>query len=81
MNLQRLIFAQLFKKLPAFLCKRDEMICCYRKSHNDELHNLYSSPNIIKIIKSRRMTLAGHVARNMREKKCILWESQKKKDH
>jgi hypothetical protein len=29
--------------------------------HNDELHNLYSSPNIVKVIKSRRMSWAGHV--------------------
>jgi hypothetical protein len=34
-----------------------------RKLHNEELHNLYSSPNIIKIIKSRRMRWAGHVER------------------
>jgi transcription termination factor 2 len=35
----------------------------WRKLHNDELHNLYSSPNIIRMIKSRRMRWAGHVAR------------------
>jgi hypothetical protein len=35
----------------------------WRKLHNDELHNLYSSPNIIKVCKSRRMRWAGHVAR------------------
>jgi hypothetical protein len=35
----------------------------WRKLHNDELHDLYSSPNIIRVIKSRRMRLAGHVAR------------------
>jgi hypothetical protein len=34
-----------------------------RKLHNEELHNLYSSPNIIRMIKSRRMRWAGHVAR------------------
>jgi hypothetical protein len=33
------------------------------KLHNDELHNLYSSPNIVRVIKSRRMRWAGHVAR------------------
>jgi hypothetical protein len=33
------------------------------KLHNEELHNLYSSPNIIRMIKSRRMRWAGHVAR------------------
>jgi hypothetical protein len=35
----------------------------WRKLHNDELHNLYSSPNIVRVIKSRRMRWAGHVAR------------------
>jgi hypothetical protein len=34
-----------------------------RKLHNEELHNLYSSPSIIRLIKSRRMRWAGHVAR------------------
>jgi hypothetical protein len=34
-----------------------------RKLHNEELHDLYSSPSIIRIIKSRRMRWAGHVAR------------------
>jgi hypothetical protein len=35
----------------------------WRKSHNDELHSLYSSPNIVRVIKARRMMWAGHVAR------------------
>jgi hypothetical protein len=35
----------------------------WRKLHNDELHNLYSSPNIVRVIKSRRMKWSGHVAR------------------
>jgi hypothetical protein len=35
----------------------------WRKLYNDELHSLYSSPNIVKVIKSRRMRWAGHVAR------------------
>jgi hypothetical protein len=34
-----------------------------RKLHNYELHGLYSSPNIVRVIKSRRMRWAGHVAR------------------
>jgi hypothetical protein len=35
----------------------------WRKLHNDELHSLYSSPNIVRVIKSRGMRWAGHVAR------------------
>jgi hypothetical protein len=38
----------------------------WRKLHNDELHNPYSSPNIVRVIKSRRMRWAGHVARTGR---------------
>jgi hypothetical protein len=42
----------------------------WRKLHNEELHNLYSSPSIIRIIKSRRLRWAGHVARK-REKRNV----------
>ena len=35
----------------------------WRKSHNEELNDLYSSPNIVRLIKSRKMRWAGHVAR------------------
>jgi hypothetical protein len=50
--------------------KRDGVTGGWRKPHNDELHNLYSSPSIIRIIKSRRMRWAGHVAR-MGEKRNV----------
>jgi hypothetical protein len=43
--------------------KGDEVRGEWRKLHNGELHNLYSSPDIIRQIKSRRMRWAGHVAR------------------
>jgi hypothetical protein len=44
-----------------FRPKRDEVTGDCRKLHNEELHNLYSSPNIIRMIKSRRMRWPGHV--------------------
>jgi phosphatidylinositol kinase/protein kinase (PI-3 family) len=43
--------------------KRDEVTGGWRKLHNEELHNLYSSPSIIRMIKSRRLKCAGNVAR------------------
>jgi hypothetical protein len=43
--------------------KRDEVTGEWRKLHSGELHNLYSSPDIIRQIESRRMRWAGHVAR------------------
>jgi hypothetical protein len=46
-----------------FVPKRDEVTGEWRRLHNEELNDLYSSPNIIWVIKSRRMRWAGHVAR------------------
>jgi hypothetical protein len=46
-----------------FGSKRHEVIGGWRKLNNEELHNVYSSPSIIRMIKSRRMRWAGHVAR------------------
>jgi hypothetical protein len=43
--------------------KRDEVTGYWRKLLNEDLHNLYSSPNIVRMIKSRRMRWAGHAAR------------------
>jgi hypothetical protein len=50
--------------------KRDEVTRGWRNLHNEELHNLYSSPRISRMIKPRRMRWAVHVAR-MGEKRCI----------
>jgi hypothetical protein len=49
--------------------KRDEVTGEWRKLHNEELHNLYSSPDIFRQVKSRWMRWAGHVARIGEEKK------------
>jgi hypothetical protein len=46
-----------------FARKRDEGTGEWRKLHNEELHDLYSASNIVRVIKSRRMRWAGHVAR------------------
>jgi hypothetical protein len=43
--------------------KRDHVIGCWRKMHNGELHNVYSSPSIIRMIKSSRVRWTEHVAR------------------
>jgi hypothetical protein len=53
------------------------------KLHNEELHNLYSSPKIIRMMKSRRMIWAWHVERMGRREMHIgyWWGSQKEGDH
>jgi hypothetical protein len=49
--------------------RREEVTGEWRKLHIEELHNLYSSPDIIRQVKSRRMRWAGHVARMREERK------------
>jgi hypothetical protein len=62
--------------------KRDEATGEWRKLHNEELHDLYSSPSTIRIIK-RRMRWVGHVARMGRRGTRIgcWWESQREGGH
>jgi hypothetical protein len=63
--------------------KRNEVTVYWRKIHNEELNDLYSSPNIVRVIKSRRMRWAGHVAR-MRGRGAytgLWWGNLRERDH
>ncbi|KAJ4445090.1 hypothetical protein ANN_06889 [Periplaneta americana] len=64
-----------------FVAKRDEVTGEWRKLHNAELHALYSSPDIIRNIKSRRLRWPGHVARmgESRNAYVVSWEAGGKK--
>jgi hypothetical protein len=60
---------------------RDEVTGGWRKLHNEELQNMYSSPSVIRMIKSRRIKWVEHVARMGRRMHIgIWWESQKERD-
>jgi hypothetical protein len=52
--------------------KRDEVTGEWRKLHNEGLNDLYCSPNIFRLIKSKRMRWARHVVR-MEERRCVYW--------
>jgi hypothetical protein len=66
-----------------FGTKRDEVTGEWRKVHNEGLNDLYSSPHIIQIIKSKRMRWAGHMARfEQRRGAYRVWVGRSKgKDH
>ena len=55
----------------------------WKRLHNEELNDLYSSPNIVRVVKSRIMRWAGHVARTGEERGCIgsCWGSRREGDH
>ena len=63
--------------------RRDEVTGKWRRLHNEELNDLYSSPNIVRVIKSRRMRLAEHVARMGEERGCIgsYWGNRREGDY
>ena len=55
-----------------FGTRKDEVTGEWRRLHNEELNDLYSSPNIVRVTKSRRMRWDGHVAR-MGEERGLIW--------
>ena len=63
--------------------RRDEVTGEWRRLHNEELNDLYCSPNIVRVIKSRRMRWAGHVAHMGEERGCIgsWWGNRRERDH
>jgi hypothetical protein len=63
-----------------FVPNRDEVRGGWRKVQNEKLHNMYSSPSTIGMIKLRRMRWAGHVARMGKKRNVYWWEIQKERD-
>jgi hypothetical protein len=70
-------------RLRIFGPKRDEVTGEWRKLHNEQLHDLYSSPNIVRVIKSKIMRWAGDVAWMGRREACteFWWENLRKRYH
>ena len=66
-----------------FVPRRDEVTGEWRRLHKEEVNDVYYSPNIVRVIKSRRMRWSGHVARMGEERGCIgsWWGNRREGDH
>jgi len=73
---ENMVFRRIFRP------RRDEATEEWRRLHNEELNDLYCSPNIVRVIKWRRMRWAGHVARMGKERGCIgsWWGNRRERD-
>jgi len=70
MNLSSIRLPIFRRLLAIFGPRKDEVTGEWRRLHNEELNDLYSSPKIVRVIKSRRMRWTGHVARICEERGC-----------
>ena len=66
-----------------FVPSKDDVTGEWRRFHYEDLNDLYSSPNTLRVIKSRRMRWAGHEAHMGEERGCIgsCWENRRGRDH
>ena len=73
----------IFSHTHLFPTRRDKVTGEWRRLHNEELNDLYALPNIVPVIKSRRIRWAGHVVRMGEERGCIgsWWGNRRERDH
>ena len=74
---------KVFRSIIYYISTVNEVTEEWKRLHNEELNDLYSSPNIVRVIKSRKMRWVGHVARMGEERGCIgsWWRNRREGDH